>query len=323
MGNLKLYIVSIVLIVSLFMTSGCGKISRKNSNSANNTISNNTISNNSINTNDSKVDVQITSPWRTIYQNDIKRDFLKSGFFNERFGIATGFSGENFFTYDAGHNWISYKNESNNSNAFDICDEDTIWYGDDFGDIGLSVDGGKTWRNNKGVFMERVFYLSAIDKNTALFGNLSKIEFTKDGGKHLEDIKLPSGIDGIAAIFLKNPNEAYILDFKGSLYYSKDSFLSWEKTILKSASEEAKIRFDIGSSSSTASISAFGDKDIVVAYCQESNGIAVMRSKDEGDSWSKETVSGEYANNIYISKNAQFVTYNSSLSTINVMKYSK
>jgi len=210
-------------------------------------------------------------------------------------------------------------NKSNNTNAFDIIDEKTIWYGDDFGDVGVSTDSGKTFSLNKSVFIERVSYIDALDTNDALLGSLSKLSYTNNGAKTVTDIKLPSKIDLISAICMKNAEEFYVFGFNGILYHSKDKFKTWDEINVKSGEEVAEGRLDVGSSSSTAAIRV-SDKTIVVAYCGKDKGIYYMKSYDGGKSWSREEVSTDYANSIYLSKDMEYLTYNSGLSTVNVMK---
>ena len=261
--------------------------------------------------------------WKTVYQDNLKFDFLKSGFMSEKVGIATGFGGENYFTNDGGKNWTLSKNESNNTNGFDMLKDNIVWYGDDFGDVGVSKDFGKTWNFGKNVFIVRVCCMSAIDSSTALVVSKDKLALTEDGGKSLTDIKMPEKMNMIAAAGLYSKNEGYLLDFNGKLYHSNDKFKTWDSSEIKGNSGAIQIRFEPGTSTSTAYLRCIDTNNIVIAYCDKDKGIYAMRSTDMGRSWVKETVTEENGQSVYVSHDGNYITYNSGLNTVNLLKYDK
>ncbi len=261
--------------------------------------------------------------WKATVKTDLSFEFVKCAFLNDSYGIATGFSGENRITTDGGKNWTLSMNQSNNSNGYDLIGENIIWYGDDFGDIGISTDKGVNWQLAKKVFLARISYISAIDDNTALIGSRDKVAFTENGAKNLVDVKYKEESENIAAVNLYSKNEAYILDYDGNLYCSKDRFKTWKSCIVKDLNGIIKIRSDAASANSTACIRNFKDGNITIAFCDDNSGIYIMKSKDEGLTWIKEKVTDESALNIYLAPDGNSITYNTGLNTVKRLVYSE
>ncbi|HEX9061315.1 MAG TPA: hypothetical protein VF941_14135 [Clostridia bacterium] len=278
-------------------------------------------SSNSDKKNDTKINT--AEKWKVTVKTDLSFEFVKCAFLNDNYGIATGFSGENRITTDGGKNWTLSMNKSNNSNGYDLIGENIIWYGDDFGDIGISTDKGISWQLAKNAFLARISYISAIDEKAALIGNRDKVAFTEDGAKNLVDIKYKEGDGSIAALNLYSKNEAYILDYDGNLYYSKDKLKNWKSCIVKDPNGIIKIRSDAASASSTACIRNFKDGNITIAFCDDNSGIYIIKSKDEGLTWTKEKVTDESALNIYLSPDGNSITYNTGLNTVKRVVYNE
>lgn len=170
-------------------------------------------------------------PWKLIVESRINHKSTIAGFGDEKNGITAGYSGECHYTMDAGESWPSGTNFSACRFGLEIVDAHIAWTCGNHGHVRMSIDGGHSWTPVSDYGKSEPVqcrYLSFIDKNVGWIASpFGMMAMTTDGGSTWNEMKLPPGMDDIAAISLRTKDEGYILDMGCIVYKTTDAGKTW------------------------------------------------------------------------------------------------
>jgi photosystem II stability/assembly factor-like uncharacterized protein len=267
-------------------------------------------------------DTKNESVWKEISSNTVDVGFVQAGFIDENIGVTVGLDGEVHYTNDGGKNWPYASNNSACRYVLDFANNNTVWHCGNNGDVGISEDGGKIWECQVGAFKDKGRYISALDSKTAWIGTRMQLSVTTDGAKSFKDMGLPKDITSIAAICARSEKEGYILNYDGFLFHTKDGGQNWSSYKIEDGGKPVQVYFN-SLPTLSAQLRFFDDNNGVVAYCSEDKGIWIMRTSDGGKTWAKEKATDNFANNIYMSPDGKYITFDDSQNKITLLKYEK
>lgn len=164
-------------------------------------------------------------------------------------------------------------------------DVQTVWQCS-AGPVGVSTDGARTWQAVTDYRNCR--QLSFLDAHTGWIATADRLGATTDGGQTWQEVALPEGVGKIAAIFMRTPNDGYLLDTGGILHVTQDGGQSWSSHTLGLDLESALIP-----SRETASAAVrFSDAGRGLAVVHLAGGISsqlvTLRTTDGGQTWEQE-----------------------------------
>jgi photosystem II stability/assembly factor-like uncharacterized protein len=193
----------------------------------------------------------------------------------------------------------------------DIVDVQTIWQCG-MKNVSVSTDGGKTWKAIAEKAGGMGCLLTFADPKTGLFGFGTKFQMTTDGGATWKELALPKDANNAAAISLRTPTDAYLVDKDGVLHITKDGGTTWTSRSLGLNSPSIMGFVTGGFVNETPQAAVrFSDADhglVVLGLSGETKMIA-LRTADGGKTWKKESLPAELGKP-YISRDGKFLTVN-------------
>jgi hypothetical protein len=170
--------------------------------------------------------------WTVLRNGHFGQTALTIVFGDAAFGVAADTAGRIYYTEDGGTTWTGTIRAGASRAAIEISEGDRrIWYLGVGGDLEQSVDRGRTWRP-AGTFpwTRHVEYLSFADADNG-WGMTTEqrlLYVTADGGKTWRTLPFPEEMGRPAALHLRTPADAYLLDTSGNLHVTRDGGGSWE-----------------------------------------------------------------------------------------------
>lgn len=246
------------------------------------------------------------SPWKFLFQSEVKFEVRCAGFLDRSFGIAAGCDGKIQFTEDGGKTWRPGYNYSLCRYGLDIVDRKTVWQCGDGDQIGVTNDHGKSWRYVTAYGFkapEHCRFLSFSDPKNGWIASPAKMAATADGGQKWTELILPEKVQKIAAIFRQNTKHGYLLDNKGFLFTTENAGATWTGHTLGLQKEELPIN-----NSPLAAI-RFSDPNhgIIVLY-RANRQIWAYRTGDGGKNWQSEQVPTKRGGFIYLARDGRTLT---------------
>jgi photosystem II stability/assembly factor-like uncharacterized protein len=231
-----------------------------------------------------------------------------AGFFNENIIYSLGASGEVFVSREKGDNWIQASSVTACLFGLDIVSSDIAWASGHGADICFTKNGGKTWQkpsNFEALTLGYLPYISFIDEMIGWVASHDLLFSTYDGGENWKELTLPQEDLKISAIYLRTPEEGYILDdFKGCLYVTSDKGKSWDVIEIGVTASKSNTL-----PSPTAVVRFKNSKEAVVIMddFKPDQGWIVLKTTDGGTSWNK-TILDLDKGFLYISKDNKIIT---------------
>ncbi len=231
-----------------------------------------------------------------------------AGFHNDKFGVwgGAGDEGAQHYTLDGGKTWTAAKT-GGCMFSVDIVDVNTIWQSCLSG-TSLTVDGGKNWT----VIAKDVGGLASIlafaDAKTGWVGSGNKFKVTRDGGKTWNELTLPDGVDAVAAISLRTPEDGYLIGKNGVLYITKDCGKTWKSCSLGIENPDIQGFGNVWVETPQAAVRFTDAKNgLVVLGLSGNEDLIALRTKDGGKTWKKESVPAKLGKP-FISRDAKYLT---------------
>jgi photosystem II stability/assembly factor-like uncharacterized protein len=224
--------------------------------------------------------------------HNLRHNVMAAGFLTEDYGITVGTApGLPFVTTDAGQNWTPGDMSADCRYGLDIIDTQVAWASGGAMDIRHTTDSGLTWPpvTDYGRGTTRPFHaISFLDDLTGWQATLYMFGSTRDGGATWADVPLPQGLDDIVSIDLIAPGTGFLLDFSGTLYFTRDNGVHW--TI--------RSRLDLGGlviprAAYQMAAMRFSDEShgmIVVSEEYQAGKVKAFHTSDGGASWTTEMV---------------------------------
>jgi photosystem II stability/assembly factor-like uncharacterized protein len=249
-----------------------------------------------------------TGTWRQLLQVTIPKfnQFTIGGFWNSQNGIAVGNAGVTRYTNDGGKTWQQAQIESSNRYGMDIVNEKIAWSCGQLGCMAKSIDGGVTWQavSDYGENIpNHCRFISFTDEKTGWVASPTKLGKTMDGGIHWNDMKIPQGCGDLVAIFLRTPEEGYLLDMNGNLFITQNDGEGWTEKTIGMIFQSHKYMPYIA-----INFSDVQHGEIAIGIGGETQ---VLSTSDAGATWKKEEISAEIGGYIFLSHDGQFLTVSS------------
>ncbi len=245
-----------------------------------------------------------------------KHPITFAGFFNENIIYLVGANGSVFTSREKGENWLQGPSVTACLFGLDIISPDTAWASGHGADICFTKDGGKTWQRVVNFGSSELGYhpyISFLNELTGWIASHDLLASTLDEGKSWKVLTLPEKNIKISAIYLRTPEEGYLLDdYKGRLYITINGGKSWKvKKIGTAASKSLTLP------SPTAVVRFKNSKEglIIMDDFTKDQGWIVLKTSDGGDSWNKSSLDLDKGF-LYLSKNNKIVTITDLLSNI-------
>ncbi len=228
--------------------------------------------------------------WQTVLTVQSPPLMRLAGFDNSTFGITIGDDSQAMFTEDGGANWQSSKIDAFQLFGLDIVDRNTAWTCGN-GATRVTTDGARTWQAASdfgNAVPDQCRFISFLDTHTGWAATSAKLVTTTDGATTWTDVKLPDGLDRIAAISLYAPGAGCLLAKSGALYCTIDDGKSWNQagapplgdlTIAEMNPPVAAMRFTDSQHAIVILPSVAGGQSMVTAF----------HTADGGKSWTQET----------------------------------
>jgi photosystem II stability/assembly factor-like uncharacterized protein len=278
--------------------------------------------------------IPFTKDWTVVLDTEITHATNIGGFLNEQFGVTVGYGGEIHYTEDGAKTWPQAQNTSMCRYCLDIVDENLMWCGGNGGNVRVSKDGGKTWSAVTDINLGGLHInIDFIDETTGWLATSKKIVATKDGGSTWTELTYPEDVKGIAAVFLRTPEEGYLLSNNGLFYTTKDGGTSWSRHELNFAGYgiTSDIKGTIGlyrSDLAQADISFTDDKNGIIVFTGtkpgEGNLTMCLTTSDGGETWKEERMDlaeGFTPVKVYLSGDGKYLTLGSRTNQFLVYKH--
>ncbi len=254
--------------------------------------------------------------WETISEFQIAHPTHYTGFFNETLGITSGPNGEVHYTKDGGKTWPQGDNTSMCRFGLDIVNENIAWNCGNGGNVRVTIDGGKSWKETSdfGDFEpDHCRFLSFLNEQTGWIASPTRLASTNDGGKIWHEMNIPEGANEIASIYLRTPNEGYLMDSNGILYITGDSGNTWSSQDLGFGKLNLKDGKNINVPNSAICFNN-SNNGIIVINTKDNDvwKTCVFHTSDSGKIWSQEELhlSDTFSKmlKVYISKDGKLLT---------------
>lgn len=251
------------------------------------------------------------------------------GFFNKKYGITVGYSGEIHYTKNGGKTW----NKGNNSSlclfGLNIVNSKVAYACGNGAYVVKTTDGGANWKEIS-AFGEyepnQPRYLSFANEVSGWIATPNKFNYhnqkvmlasTKDGGKSWDEIILPEEIEEIVAIYLRTPDNGYVIDNKSNLYITADGGKSFIKQRLNI--EDANL--SIAKFEQHVVIKFSDENDGLIAYEDKDLKFRAARSSDGGKTWVSESVPDLPNGALYLSQDGKLITLTKDSGFIKILEY--
>ena len=261
--------------------------------------------------------VRQETAWQALIDAKAAQRVYIAGFNDDTRGITAGYAGATYYSENAGSSWTKAANISMCRYGLDILDGGVAVTCGNGGDNRISLDGGKTWsamRRYGPSEPDQFRFASFLDAKTGWIGGPLGIASTADSGATWSEIKLPPGVENIAAIALLAGGQGkvgFALGADGSLSRTNDGGATWTTKAI--AASGADVAFTNASNFVSSAAMRFQSQaeGLVVAYRRNPKPAWVaLSTTDGGDSWTIEDITSgiEPAGSVYLSTDGRYAT---------------
>lgn len=247
--------------------------------------------------------------WQVV--NRFRQEFNPSfvAFANAEFGISSCKDSpqppSHYITADGGQSWESSECIFRTS-SIDIVDNQSMWICGN-GNLKTSQDAGQSWEQLGAPLSEGCNLISFADNEAGWAAASSNMVATNDGGVSWEAVGLPDGIQSLAALSLRTPDNGYILDTDLTFYSTDDGGNSWSAQTLEI--EDADLA--LASMGIASAAVRFSDNDNGIVVVNLAGGgksdLVALHSADGGQTWTQHDVPTELGS-VYLSHDNAYLT---------------
>jgi photosystem II stability/assembly factor-like uncharacterized protein len=268
---------------------------------------------------------RLPGPWQIVGVYTADQSIMTAGFYDETHVATGGVIGIMGYSDDAGKNWLVTDAKSDCRYGMDIISPQVIWACGGATNVRKSLDAGQTWQAVTGFGEARTITnpchsASFIDENTGWLANSNIFGTTTDGGEIWNMKALPETANKIATIDTYAPNEGYLLDQKGALFFTQDDGEHWRQAgqlelgtieLPATAYQLAAMRFsDSLHGMIVISSSPYATQEPVMAF----------HTSDGGQTWTSEMVP-VLAGPIYLAREGNLLTVISGVNQLTLLRY--
>lgn len=254
--------------------------------------------------------------WSMLGENLLDSAQTNVAFISDTTGFTGGYGGAVHYTNDGGKSWIPGEAKTLCRFTIDVTKCGDFIHAGNGGNVGISVDGGKTWNIMDQTINDKISLVSFVDSTIGYIISKSKqkIYTTTDGGKTWAEIKKPES-NGFLAMECLGDGELYLFDNGGNLHYTNNNGETWSsKNVL-----DKKYKLKTAIYDPNAVSIRFADKNsgtiaiIAPGKSKEDHSILILNSTDGFDTISDETIKNEKVSThskVFLSVDAQLLTVN-------------
>jgi photosystem II stability/assembly factor-like uncharacterized protein len=267
----------------------------------------------------------LPGPWQIVGVYTADQSIMTAGFYDETHVATGGVVGIMGYSNDNGKTWLVTDAKSDCRYGMDIVSQQVIWACGGATDVRKSLDAGQTWQAVTAFGEARTITnpchsASFIDENTGWLANSNIFGTTKDGGQTWNMQTLPETANKIATIDTYALNEGYLLDQKGTLFFTQDGGEHWLQTgqlelgaieLPPTAYQLAAMRFsDRLHGMIVISSSPYATQEPVMAF----------HTSDGGQTWTSEMVPVP-AGPVYLAREGNLLTVISGVNQLTLLRY--
>jgi photosystem II stability/assembly factor-like uncharacterized protein len=261
-------------------------------------------------------------------------DIKAAGFANEDVGMTVGYAGETHYTKNGGESWRYGYNKSVCRYSLGILNENVAWSGGNGDQICMTSDGGEKW-NIVGTFDGGGYHthIKFADTKNGWVSTNKRLAASSDSGRTWTEIPLPESISSIAGIYLRTPEEGYVLSVEGQLSKTTDGGKTWTHKDLNFK------QFNMVAPGSKKDVLVPGNVSVAeICFTDENNGMVVfvgnyagegsktwfMETKDGGDTWTVEQlnpVERFNASSVLLTQDGKYLTLSAGGLRLVVLKH--
>jgi photosystem II stability/assembly factor-like uncharacterized protein len=263
-------------------------------------------------------------PWQVVGVYDEHQSIMTAGFLDETHVVTGGVIGQMAYSSDATETWLKTDAQADCRYGIEIVTPEIIWTCGGATNVRKSTDGGKTWQKLAAFGDPRTITnpchsMSFFDENIGWLANSNLFGTTTDGGISWNMRSLPETAKKIATIDTYLPNEGYLLDQSGVLFFTQDDGEDW-KEISHLDLGDLKMSFSVYQLAAMR----FADADnglIVVSSRDYGKGqVIAFHTTDGGGTWTSETVpvtSGP----VYLAREGDLLTVITGANQLTLLRY--
>jgi photosystem II stability/assembly factor-like uncharacterized protein len=263
--------------------------------------------------------------WRVIGVYNENHSIMTAGFLDEQYVATGGVLGHMAYSSDGAKTWLQTNSIADCRYGMDIVGPELIWSCGGATNVRKSVDGGRNWSMQAAFGDPRTIRgpchsASFLNEKIGWLANSNIFGTTVDGGASWNMRPIPETAQKIAAIDTYLPEEGYLLDQKGTLFFTRDDGQHWrevsrlplgELIMSMSAYQLAAMRFsDAEHGLIVISPGDYGNKGQVIAF----------HTSDGGETWASEPVPVS-AGSIYLAREAGYLTVITAYDQLTLLKY--
>jgi photosystem II stability/assembly factor-like uncharacterized protein len=268
---------------------------------------------------------RLPGPWQIVGVYTADQSIMTAGFYDETHVVTGGVVGIMGYSDDAGKNWLVTDAKSDCRYGMDIISPQVIWACGGATHVRKSLDAGQTWEAVTGFGNARTITspchsASFIDEDTGWLANSNIFGTTTDGGQTWNMRALPETANKIATIDTYALDEGYLLDQKGTVFFTQDGGEHWLQTgqlelgtieLPPTAYQLAAMRFsDRLHGMIVISSSPYATQEPVLAF----------HTSDGGQTWASEIVP-VVAGPIYLAREGNLLTVISGVNQLTLLRY--
>lgn len=268
---------------------------------------------------------RLPGPWQIVGVYTADQSIMTAGFYDETHVATGGVVGIMGYSQDAGKTWLVTDAKSDCRYGMDIISPEVIWACGGATNVRKSLDAGQTWQAVAGFGEARTITnpchsASFIDENTGWLANSNLFGTTTDGGQTWNMETLPETANKLATIDTYSLNEGYLLDQKGSLFFTQNGGQHWIQTgqlelgtieLPPTAYQLAAMRFsDQLHGMVVISSSPYATNEPVMAF----------HTSDGGQTWTSEIVP-VLAGPVYLARKENLLTVISGVNQLTLLRY--
>ena len=250
---------------------------------------------------------QPPAAWEIVSQLTPENETKFAAFLNETVGFAScGPNSPISLTIDAGQSWIQPALGRYCPSSVDFVDSQSLWLCSQFG-LFSSKDGGQSMGQMYSPY-SGCQLLNFADDTYGWSSFEQKLSATTDGALRWLEVETPEEMTDIAAIFLRDAENGFVLDYNGVLFSTTDAGKSWSSIDLGLADSGSHIvKMDARPSAAIH----FTDEEngfLILNLAIKGTGVIVaLHTDDGGQSWGQHHLPLN-PGSVYLSRDGQYLT---------------
>ncbi|MBC7876018.1 MAG: hypothetical protein H7Y59_02505 [Anaerolineales bacterium] len=266
----------------------------------------------------------LSGPWQVVGFYDEHQSIMTAGFLDETHVVTGGVIGQMAYSSDAAETWLETDSQADCRYGIEIVSPEVIWTCGGATNVRKSIDSGQTWQmlaafGDPRTITNPCHSMSFLDEKIGWLANSNLFGTTTNGGLSWNMHTLPETANKIATIDTYLPNEGYLLDQNGVLFFTQDDGAYWNR-VSQLDLGELKMSFSVYQLAAMR----FADANhglIVVSSSDSGKGqVIAFHTTDGGQIWTSEVIP-VIAGPVYLSREGNLLTVITGANQLTLLRY--